>query len=198
MRTQAVLWECVWECWLLYCVHLIEVTFHCKRAWGKEFSRCSFASEMPKYHWSKTITVRSKKILVGWIFKQLLCLTTLGTPRIKCKICYHGPISRLTFSWCVRHFYEISDRPRLTGSLLQKKLNGTDIWMLVCHSPWVWGPFLWSQPQGKLRLKNDLQASVYKQFEILSTQNAGKAIFLPGGKTSSQSVLFRPLLGRNA
>ena len=28
------------------------------------------------YQWSKMITVRSEKILVGWIFKQLLCLTT--------------------------------------------------------------------------------------------------------------------------
>ena len=37
-----------------------------------------------------------------------------------------------------------------------------------------------SQPQGKLRLTNDLQASAFKQCVTLSTQNAGKAIFLWG------------------
>ena len=47
-------------------------------------------------------------------------------------------------------------------------------------------------------MKNDLQASAYKQFETLSTQNAGKAVFLPGGKTSSQSVFSGLYLGRNA
>ena len=70
------------------------------------------------------------------------------------------------------------DRPRITGSLLQRKLDGTDIWMFVCFSLWVWVPSLWWHSQGKLLLKNDLRASIFKQCVTLSTQNAGKVMLL--------------------
>ena len=42
--------------------------------------------------------------------------------------------------WCVHAvFNKFPHRPRLTGFLLQRKCDVTDVWMLVCLSLWVWG-----------------------------------------------------------
>ena len=88
------------------------------------------------------------------------------------------------------------DRPRLTGSLLQRNCDGTDIWMLVCFFLWEWGASLWCQPHGNLRLKNDVQASTFKQCETLRTQNFGKAIFFRGRKVINKECVFRHLSSR--
>ena len=69
--------------------------------------------------------------------------------------------------------------------------------MTVCLSLWVWVPFLRSQAQGKLRLKNDLQASIFQQCVSLSTQYAGKAVFLRGRKGIIRVCVFRPLSSRD-
>ena len=42
--------EYVWECWLPYCAHLVEVTFHCKWAWGERFQGSSF---LQKCQWAE-------------------------------------------------------------------------------------------------------------------------------------------------
>ena len=90
------------------------------------------------------------------------------------------------------------DKPRITRSLLQRKCDGTDVWMLLWLSLWVWEPSLWSQPQGTLPLKTDLQASASKQCVTRSTQNAGKAIFLHGRKGIHRKCVFMPLSCRNS
>ena len=90
------------------------------------------------------------------------------------------------------------DKPRITRSLLQRKCDGTDVWMLLWLSLWVWEPSLWSRPQGTLPLKTDLQASASKQCVTRSTQNAGKAIFLHGRKGIHRKCVFMPLSCRNS
>ena len=82
-------------------------------------------------------------------------------------------------------------------SLLQRKCDGRDVWMLVCLSLWDWRPSLQSHRQMKLLLKNDFQASVFKQCMTLSTQNAGKAMFLQGSIGINRECVFRPLSIRN-
>ena len=89
------------------------------------------------------------------------------------------------------------DRHRVTGSLLQRKCNGTDVGMLVCLSLWVWGPSLRSHPQGEVQVKKDLQASAFQQYVSLSSQCAGKDIFLRGRKGIKRECVFRPLSSRN-
>lgn len=59
------------------------------------------------------------------------------------------------------------------------------------------GPSIWSQPQGKLRLKNDLQARAFRQWVTLPTQNADKAILLQGRKGINREGVFRPLSTSN-
>lgn len=93
--------------------------------------------------WSKAITVRSKNTTIGWIFQGVARPTcfrghcseekvAIFTTKVQC------PASHAR---CVptgsRNF---PDRPRITGSLLQRKHDGTDVWMLVCF-PCGMGPF---------------------------------------------------------
>ena len=70
--------------------------------------------------------------------------------------------------------------------------------MLFFLSLLVYVPSLWSQPQGRLRPKKDLQARDSKQWKTLSTQNAGNAFFLHGRKGINRESVFRPLSKRNS
>ena len=88
-------------------------------------------------------------------------------------------------------------KPSLTRPLLQRNHDGRDIWMLVFLFLWVWGLSLRSKSQGKLRLKNDLQARAFKHCETLSTQNVGKAIFICGRKGINRECVFRPQSSKN-
>ena len=89
------------------------------------------------------------------------------------------------------------DIPRFTGSLLCRKHDGTDVWMLVCLLLWVWVISLLSQPHGKLQLKNELQEITFKYCVTLSTHNVGKDIFLQGSKVINRECVFSPLFSRN-
>ena len=110
---------------------------HCNWALGEE---CELTDGFrnPK-GWSEASAVRSKKIATGWIFKQLLGHTTLGPTKknanFNTKIqypCWHW--------WCVPTVSKkFPDRPIFTESLLQRKCDRADIWMLVFLSLWVWG-----------------------------------------------------------
>ena len=66
---------------------------------------------------------------------------------------------------------------------------------MFCLFPWVWWTSLWSNRQGKLLLKNDFQSSLFKQYVTLSTQNAGKAMFLRERKGINRECVFRHLSG---
>ena len=57
----------------------------------------------------------------------------------------------------------------------------------------MWGPSLWSQPQGKFWIINDLQESPFQQCVSLKTQYAVKAVFLQGGKGINRECVFRSL-----
>lgn len=72
---------------------------------------------------------------------------------------------------------------RHTGSLLQRKRDGSHVWMLVLLSLWVSGPSLCSHCQGKMIVKNDLQANLFMQWlsdhsmqRKLSSFEEGKAL----------------------
>ena len=88
-------------------------------------------------------------------------------------------------------------RPRLTEISATEKMSWNTILMLLCISMWVWSPSQQSQPQGKWLLKDELQASVLKQHMTLSTQNAGKAIFLRERKGINKECVFSPLSSKN-
>lgn len=78
-----------------------------------------------------------------------------------------------------------------------EKHDGTDVWMMFCLFLWVWWTSLRSNHQGKLLLKNDFQASIFKQYVTLSTQNAGKAMSIRGRKGINRECVFRPLYMRS-
>ena len=63
-------------------------------------------------------------------------------------------------------------------------------------SLYVWVPSLRSQRQGKLLVKNDLHASVFKQCVTLSTQTLGKLCSFEEGKASPESVISGLYLSR--
>ena len=70
--------------------------------------------------------------------------------------------------------------------------------MLLWFSLWVWGPSQSPWPQVTLPLKNDLQGSTFKQCVTLSTQDAGKAIFIRGRKGIHRECDFNPLSCRKS
>ena len=99
--------------------------------------------------------------------------------------------------WCVHTvFNKFPDRPRLTASLLQRKHDVTDIWMLVCLFLWVWGP---SYGSGSGEFESDKwpPASTFHQCVSLNTQYAGKVIFLQGRRGINTECVFRPLSSIN-
>ena len=130
--------ECVWECWAPLCGHCIDVTFPA----NVPMTRCC---DLPACFritkgWRKDNSVRSKTSATGCIFKQLLGHTALGPPERKTQI--------LPLRYSIQvdtQFVSLQD-PRmfqtdLTRSLLQRKRDGTDIWMLLWLSIWVWDPY---------------------------------------------------------
>lgn len=58
--------------------------------------------------WTKGCTVRSKKKVIGWIFKQLLATPLYGTQREKYKLYTLGPVFRFTHGMCPLVIQEIS------------------------------------------------------------------------------------------
>ena len=101
--------------------------------------------------WSKAIPVRSKNTAIGWIFNQLLGRT------------FSGPTEGI--------FRILPPR------------SGIQVHIQYVTMPesksFTYRPGLpVSLQQGKLLFKNDLQASVFKQCVIVSTQNSGKAVLL--------------------
>ena len=147
--------------------------------------------------WTKPSTVRSEKRAIGWIFKQLLGRPAIRPTKRKIGILPPSSIPS-SHSVCVPAVSKnFPDRPRLTGSLLQRKCDGTDVFILVCLSLLVWGPSLRSQAQGKLWVKRKVQASTFKWWVSLSTEYPGKAIFFQGRKGNNRECIFRTLSCRN-
>lgn len=84
------------------------------------------------------------------------------------------------------------DRPSVSGSLLQRECDGTDIFMLLCLSLWVWEPSLPSHLQRKLLLKNDLQVRVFSCVWLSAHRMLGSLCSLEEWKALTECV-FRPL-----
>ena len=78
--------------------------------------------------WSKASSVRRKKTAIAWIFKQLLGCTSLGAPERKMPILPLRPSIQVDTQAGSKN---VPDRPRLPRSLLQRKHDGTDVWMLL-------------------------------------------------------------------
>ena len=74
-------WDCVWECWVPYCGHFIEVTFHSKWAWGEELRATHLLQKSKRVN--QSCSIRRKKTAIGWILKQLLGCIALGSPERK-------------------------------------------------------------------------------------------------------------------
>lgn len=88
------------------------------------------------------------------------------------------------------------DRTLLTGSILLRKCDGTDVWMLICLSLWMGsGASPWSHHQGKVLLKSDLHASIFKPCVSLCTQNIWKVMFLQEKKCINREC-FQPSIYR--
>ena len=136
----------------------------------------------------------SKKRAIGWIFKHVLGHTSLGLPKRKMRILPPGPVSSLTHSVPIGS-KNVPDRPRRIRSLLQRKRDGTDVWMSLWVSLWVWDPSsLGTRAQGLLPLTNDLQASAFQPCVTLSPQAAREAIFLGARKGSPRECFQASIL----
>ena len=103
-----------------------------------EMGQCLRVASRLRKVWSKAIAVKSKNTTIGWIFKELLGPTTLGATEGKVQIL--PPRSRIQLPMQgvspqdPRTFQTDLGSLDLTGSLLQRKHDGTDVWMLVCLS----------------------------------------------------------------
>lgn len=85
---------------------------------------------------------------------------------------------------------------RHTGSLLQRKRDGSHVWMLVLLSLWVSGPSPCSHCQGKMIVKNDLQANLFMQW-LSDHSMQRKLSSFEEGKALMESV-FRLLFIKNS
>ena len=63
-------------------------------------------------------------------------------------------------------------------------------WFDIFLSPMIWGPSLLYKVEGKLLLKNDLQARISKQCVSVSKQNAGDSMFLWLMKGKKENVFM--------
>ena len=139
--------------------------------------------------WSKAITVRSKNSkAIGWIFKELLGPAALGATEGKARIL--PPRSSVQLP---THGVSPQDPRTFQTDLGSLDLSYRESTMEQMFGCWfanlvMWGPSLWSQPQGKLRVKNDLQASAFKQCEMLSTHLLVNLSSFMKGKASTKSV----------
>ena len=82
---------------------------------------------------------------------------------------------------CPHSIKTFLDRPGLLGSLLQRKCDGMDVWMLVCFSMGVWRPSLWPHHQGEL-LPNMTSKEAFLH------RTLGKLCSFKEGKASTESV----------
>ena len=98
--------------------------------------------------------------------------------------------------WVQAVYRNFPDKHRLTGSHWISPTEKT--WWNRCLDvglpfPVSVGALLLVNRDGKLVLKNDLQASLFKQSVTLSTQNAGKDTFCRGRKGINRECVLRPL-----
>ena len=89
--------------------------------------------------WKRAIPVGSfKKIAILWICKHLLGRTTLGLMESKVQILHQGPLSRFPLTMRPCRTRSFTDKPKIPGCLLQRKHEGSDVWMRICLSLSVW------------------------------------------------------------
>ena len=179
------LWECVWEYRVPQCSHLAEVTFHCKRAHGKELRATCLVHKFQR--WSKASTVRCEKTAIGCISKQLLGCTAFRPTERKMQILP----SRFNIQVDTRYIPTFSrkfpHRPRLIRFLLQRWKQWWNRHLDVgLPSLWVLGPSIWSQ--GKFQDKNDLQASIFQNVCHSAHSMLRKLSSFKAVKASTKSV----------
>ena len=89
--------------------------------------------------WAKATIVRRKKTAIGWISKQLQGLRIL--PNQEKNVIFAPKIQYpCSDSGCLRAVStKFPDGTSLSGLLLLRKCDGTDVWMLICLSLWVGG-----------------------------------------------------------
>ena len=181
------LWVCVQEGPVPYCGHLSRAPCTSNGPPGRSWGPPPHLRN-PKGG-SKASSVRRKKTAIGWIFKQLLGHTTLGLPERKIWILPPRTRIQLDTRGCVPvGSKNAPDNPRLIKSLLQGKHDGTDLWMLLWLSLWLWVSSLGVGSQGPLSLRNDLQAMLTSSVWLSARRRLGKLPSFEEEKASTESV----------
>ena len=90
-----------------------------------------------------------------------------------------------------------TERPRFSGSLVERKRDGRRFGCWFAFPCECAGPPYINIVRGKLLLKNDHRAGIFKQCVSVRTHNAGKAVLLQGGRGINRERVFRPLSSRN-
>ena len=173
------LWECVWEYRVPQCGHLVEVTFHCKRAHGKESRATRLVHKFQR--WSKASTVRCEKTAIGCISKQLLgCIAFRPTER-KMQI-LPSRFNIQVDTRCIPTFSKkFPHRPRLIRFLLQRWKQWWNRHLDVgLPSPVSVGTFHMVSGSGEISRQKWPPSKHFPECVSLSTQYAGKAVFLQG------------------
>ena len=94
---------------------------------------------------TKVITVIIKKRAIGWIFRQLLRLHSFRFNQQKMLILPTNSRMQIHSQYVSWQYPRIFQTDRIAGSLLQRKLYRTDIWLFVFFFLCVWGPSLQQQ-----------------------------------------------------
>ena len=135
---------------------------------------------------TKVITVIIKKRAIGWIFRQLLRLHSFRFNQQKMLILPTNSRMQIHSQYVSWQYPRIFQTDRIAGSLLQRKLYRTDIWLFVFFFLCVWGPSLQQQFSivtencyWKITFKQGFSASVslssHRNLEKLCYFNAWKA-----------------------
>ena len=135
---------------------------------------------------TKVITVIIKKRASGWIFRQLLRLHSFRFNQQKMLILPTNSRMQIHSQYVSWQYPRIFQTDRIAGSLLQRKLYRTDIWLFVFFFLCVWGPSLQQQFSivtencyWKITFKQGFSASVllssHRNLEKLCYFNAWKA-----------------------
>lgn len=148
-------------------------------------------SEIPKDGPKLSLSEGRKQQLDGFpssckaiAFSQIKRKNVIFAPKIRCPCSDSGCLHAVSTKF--------PDRTSLNGSILLRKCDRTDVWMLICLSVWMGsGASPLSHRQGKVLLKNDLHASIFKPCVSLCTQNIWKVMFLQEKKCINREC-FQP------
>ena len=112
--------------------------------------------------------------------------------RVKIQICHQGPVSKFTLSICSHRNQEFAKNTEAHWNSATEKTWWIGRVEGVFAFPVGVGAFLWDHHQGKLLLKNDLQASLFKLMWLSAHRTQRKLCSIEEDKASMESV-FRPL-----